>query len=181
MTFTGNSHHHTAVRIITGNPDTILHIISQQALSVTAALQGHELRIPAAFHPSFTTESPQPVSVIRGQWVQPDTGGPAVTVKRRQCHIRLRIFTSRCNKPCRAVSPGQPRLTENGTACRHVPQFPCRTEQPLCIHDLPVSPWLKHIVGCSFLYGIVNGIRPALTVIGVHLHMLLHTRQGHVG
>ena len=72
-TFTGNSHHHTAVRIITGNPDAILHIISQQALSVTAALQGHELRIPAAFHPSFTTESPQPVSVIRGQWVQPDT------------------------------------------------------------------------------------------------------------
>lgn len=72
-TFTGDSHHHTAVRIITGNPDTILHIISQQALSVTAALQGHELRIPAAFHPSFTTESPQPVSVIRGQWVQPDT------------------------------------------------------------------------------------------------------------
>ncbi|GHL11275.1 hypothetical protein ECZU22_51740 [Escherichia coli] len=38
-TFTGNSYHHTAVGIITGNPDTILHIISQQALSVTAALQ----------------------------------------------------------------------------------------------------------------------------------------------
>lgn len=72
-TFTGDSHHHTAVRIITGNPDAILHVISQQTLSVTAALQGHELRIPAAFHPSFTTESPQPVSVIRGQWVQPDT------------------------------------------------------------------------------------------------------------
>nr|BCT74091.1 hypothetical protein [Escherichia coli] len=72
-TFTGDSYHHTAVRIITGNPDTILHIISQQALSVTAALQGHELRIPAAFHPAFTTEAPQPVSVIRGQRVQPDT------------------------------------------------------------------------------------------------------------
>ncbi len=180
-TFTGDSHHHTAVGIITGNPDAILHIISQQALSVAAALQGHELRIPAALHPAFTAESPQSVSVIRGQWIQPDTGGLAVTVKRRQCHIRLRIFAPRCNKPCRTVPPGQSRLTKNGTACRHVPQLPRRTEQPLCIHDLPVRFRFKHIVGCSFLYSIVNGIRPALTVIGVHLHMLLHTRQGHIG
>ena len=66
-TFTGDSYHHTTVGVITGNPDAILHIISQKALSVTAALQGHELRIPTAFHTAFTTESPQPVSVIRGQ------------------------------------------------------------------------------------------------------------------
>ncbi len=34
-----------------GQSDTILHIISQQALSVTATLQGHELRIPGCLSP----------------------------------------------------------------------------------------------------------------------------------
>ena len=50
-------------------------ILSASRLSpLRLPLQGHELRIPAAFHTAFTTESPQPVSIIRGQRVQPDTG-----------------------------------------------------------------------------------------------------------
>ncbi len=64
-TFTGNSHHHTAVRIITGNPDAILHIISQQALSVTAALQATNCASPLP----FTRPSPlNPAARFRHPW-----------------------------------------------------------------------------------------------------------------
>lgn len=72
-------------------------------------LEGKEavspLRLPCR---ATNCASPQPVSVIRGQWVQPDTGGLAVTVKSRLCHIRLWIFAPWCNKPCQTVPPASP-------------------------------------------------------------------------
>ena len=57
--------------------------------------------------------------------------------------------------------PSQPRLTENGTACRHVPQLPCRTKRNRSAFMTSRSGFrLQYIVGSSFLYGIVDGIRP---------------------
>ncbi|CNU00877.1 Uncharacterised protein [Salmonella enterica subsp. enterica serovar Bovismorbificans] len=35
-------------------------------------------------------------------------------------------------------------------------------------------------MGRALLLRTVDGLNPALTVVGVHLHMLLHTRQRHI-
>ncbi len=78
-----------------------------QALSVTAALQGHELRIPAAFtRPSpLNPRSPFPSSVVSGsaRYLLTCRYGQTPAVPHT-----ARIFAPRCNKPCRTVSPGQP-------------------------------------------------------------------------
>ncbi len=83
-TFTGDSHHHTAVGVITGNPDTT-GILSASRLS--------PLRLPCratrTAHPRCLSHGlhliPQPVSVIRGQRVQPDTADLPLRSNAWQC------------------------------------------------------------------------------------------------
>ncbi len=71
-TFTGDSHHHTAVGLSRAirTPSCML---SASRLSRYGCPAGPRTAHPRCLSPVLTAESPQPVSVIRGQWVQPDT------------------------------------------------------------------------------------------------------------
>lgn len=72
MIFIGDFYYYIVVRIIMGNLDIILYIISQQVFFVMVVLQGYELCIFVVFYLFFIIEFLQFVFVICGQWVQLD-------------------------------------------------------------------------------------------------------------